>query len=78
MSKGAVISVLNRLAEDAAFNSQMVQNPSVALEEFALTSQEITAIITGDVRWVESHIGAKVDKNLLEKFFIPLLSKEQW
>ncbi|OEU44324.1 MAG: hypothetical protein BBJ60_01385 [Desulfobacterales bacterium S7086C20] len=33
---------------------------------------------TGDVRWIESHIGAKVDQRLMERVFIPLLSREQW
>lgn len=36
------------------------------------------AIRTADVRWIESHIGVKVDQRSMEKVFIPLLSREQW
>jgi len=54
------------------------------LDETKLLKEEITFGIiiygfgTGDVRWIESHFGAKVDQRLMERVFIPLLSREQW
>ncbi len=78
MSKEAVLTVLRRATEDADFYGQLVQDHATALRDYDLTPAETTAIGTGDVRWIESHIGAKVDKPLMERFFIPLLSREQW
>ena len=78
MSKEAVLTVLERAAEDTNFFSQLAQDYAVALKEYDLTTQEAVAIGTGDVRWIESHIGAKVDQRLMERVFIPLLSREQW
>ena len=78
MSKEAILIVLERAAEDINFFNQLVQDYSVALKEYDLTSQEILAIGTGDVRWIESHIGAPVKQELMEKVLIPLLSREKW
>ena len=78
MSKEAVLAVLERATEDTDFYSKLAQDYATALREYDLTPQEVVAIGTGDVRWIESYIGAKVDKPLMEKVFIPLLSREQW
>ncbi|MFC1992007.1 hypothetical protein ACFLVC_04740 [Chloroflexota bacterium] len=78
MSKEAVLTVLNKATEDADFYGQLGQNITTALRDYDLTQAEIIAIRTGDVCWVESHIGVKIDNSLMEKFFIPLLSREQW
>ncbi|MFC2021294.1 hypothetical protein ACFLU1_05895 [Chloroflexota bacterium] len=78
MSKETVLTVLSRATEDADFYGQLGQNITTALRDYDFTPAEILAIKTGDVRWIESHIGIKIDKSLMEKFFIPLLSREQW
>ena len=78
MSKEAILAVLERATEDTGFYGQLAQDYATAPEDYELTPQETTAIGTGDVRWIEPHIGAKVDKRLMEKVFIPLLSREQW
>ena len=78
MSKEAVLTVLERAAEDMGFFSQLAQDYATALKEYELTSEERVALATGDVRWIESHIGAKVDERLMTRVFIPLLSREQW
>jgi len=78
MSKEAVLAVLKRAMEDTDFYSQLAQDYATALKDYDLTPQETIAIGTGDVRWIESHIGAKVNQRLMEKLFIPLLSREQW
>ena len=78
MSKEAILTVLERAAEEASFFNQLVQDYTVALKEYDLTTEEIVAIGTGDVRWIESHIGVPIEQKLMERFFIPLLSREQW
>ena len=78
MSKEAVWAVLQRASEDIDFYGQLAEDYASALEEYDLTPQEIVAMGVGDLRWVESHIGAKVDQRIVERVFIPLLSREQW
>ena len=78
MSKEAVLAVLKRATEDTSFYSQLAQDYATVLKEYALTPQETIAIGTGDVRWIESHTGVQIDQRLMERVFIPLLSREQW
>jgi len=78
MSKEAVLAVLKRAAEDTSFYSQLVQDYTTVLKEYDLTPRGTIAVGTGDVGWIESHIGVKVDQRSMEKVFIPLLSREQW
>lgn len=78
MSKEIVLAILKRATEDIGFYGQLAEDYATALKEYDLTPQETIAIGTGDVRWIESHIGAKVDQQLMDRFFIPLLSRERW
>lgn len=78
MSKEAVLAVLKRATEDTSFYSQLAEDYATALKEYDLTPRETSAIGTGDVRWIESHTGAKVEQQLMERVFIPLLSRERW
>ena len=78
MSKEAVFAVLKRATEDVGFYGQLVEDYSEALKDYDLTPEEAMRIGTGDVRWIESHLGTKVDQRLMERVFIPLLSREQW
>ena len=78
MSKEALLTVLKRAMEDIDFYGQLANDYATALKNYDLTPEETIAIGTGDVRWIESHIGDKVDQQLMEKVFIPLLSREQW
>ncbi|MFC1981482.1 hypothetical protein ACFLVN_04475 [Chloroflexota bacterium] len=78
MSKEAVLAVLKRASEDTDFYGQLAEDYTTALKEYDLTTQETVAIGIGDVRWIESHIGAKIEQRLMERVFIPLLSRECW
>lgn len=78
MSKEAVLAILERAVEDIDFFSTLVQDHSSTLEEYDLNKAERIAIITGDVHWIESYIGRKLDEQLMSRFFIPLLSREKW
>lgn len=76
MSKEAVLAVLERATEDIGFYGQLVEDYSVALKGYDLTPDEAMRIGTGDARWIEFHIGAKLDDKMLDRVFIPLLSRE--
>ncbi len=78
MSKEAVLAILERAVEDIDFINKLVQDHSSTLEEYDLNKDERIAIITGDVHWIESYIGLKLDERLMSRYFIPLLSRENW
>jgi len=80
MSKEAVLAVLERAAEDSAFYSQLASitlygAAAEALQDYDLTWEERAALISGDVRWIEAHIGKKLNEQLMTKVLIPLLSR---
>ena len=60
--KEAILAVLARAAEDSEFLAQLADNPDEALAEYyALTQEEIAALVSGDIKKIESWLG-KLDK----------------
>lgn len=43
------------------------------LQDYNLTWEEQAALACGDVLWLESHIGKKMDERLMMKVLVPLL-----
>lgn len=78
MSKETVLAVLERAAEDTTFYSQLAEDYTKALQDYDLTSGEQMVLGYGDVKWIESHIGKKLDERIMAKVMIPLLSREKW
>jgi len=78
MSKEAVLAVLEKAVEDISFYCQLAEDYANALQDYDLTSEEQVALGYGDVHWIESHIGRKLDERLMTKVMIPLLSREKW
>lgn len=78
MSKDAVLAVLERATEDITFYGQLTEDYAKALQDYDLTREERTALATGDVGWIESHIGRKLDERIMSRVLIPLLSQEKW
>ncbi len=78
MSKEAVLAVLERATEDITFYGQLSEDYAKALQDYDLIREERAALASGDVRWIESHIGRKLDEPLMTKVMIPLLSREKW
>ncbi|MBA7698928.1 Regulator of RpoS [subsurface metagenome] len=74
--KDKVIQVLERAASDNEFVASLFYYGADALEDFDLTGPEKLAILTGDIQWIESHIGplTKTQKRWLEQ----RLSAEIW
>jgi DNA-binding NtrC family response regulator len=52
-----MIKVLERAAKDSEFTANLLYKGVEALEEFNLTGPEKLALLTGDIEWVEKHIG---------------------
>ena len=59
----AVLAVLDRAAQDNAFLARLAENPGEALTEYDLTKEEKAALMSGDIRKIESWLG-KLDERL--------------
>jgi len=71
-----VLSILDRASQDNEFLTRLAGNPAEALKEYQLSDEEKAAIISGDVRKIESWVG-KLD-NRLKQWLIARLSQEKW
>jgi len=71
-----VVKVLERAAVDSEFAESLYYNGADTLEEYGLTSAEKLAILTGDINWIEEHVG-KLTENQ-KRWLIQKLSAEIW
>ncbi len=74
--KDEVIKVLERAAVDSSFAESLYYNGADTLEEYGLTSPEKLAILTGDIAWIEEHVGKLTDSQ--KRWLIQKLSAEIW
>jgi len=72
----AVLAVLDRAAQDNAFLARLAENPAEALKDYELTAEEKAALMSGDIRKVESWLG-KLDERL-KTWLMLRLSQEKW
>jgi predicted molibdopterin-dependent oxidoreductase YjgC len=72
----AVLAVLDRAAQDNAFLARMAENPAEALKDYALTTEEKAALMSGDIRKIEAWLG-KLDERL-RTWLMLRLSQEKW
>jgi DNA-binding NtrC family response regulator len=55
--KTEILRVLEQAAKDHNLVYELLHHPADALEGFNLTSNEKLAILTGDIQWIEKHVG---------------------
>jgi len=72
----AVLGVLDRAARDNAFLARLAENPAEALKEYELTAEERAALMSGDIRRIESWVG-KLDERL-RTWLVLRLTQEKW
>jgi DNA-binding NtrC family response regulator len=74
--KDEVLRVLQKAGSDPSLVSDMLSYGADALDEFNLTGPEKLAILTGDIHWIEQHVGplSGVQRKWLEQ----RLSAEIW
>ena len=53
----AILSVLERAAEDNDFLARLADQDPQALADYDLTWDERAALLSGDIQWVESRVG---------------------
>jgi len=74
--KDEIIRVLERAESDSQFIANLLYHGTDALDAYELTGPEKLALLTGDIDWIESHIGplARGQRKWLEQ----RLSAEIW
>ena len=75
-NKEAIIEVLARAADDHKFLARLAEDPAKVLKEYDLTSEEKAALMSGDLRHIESWVG-KLDKRLSTWIWCRL-QQEKW
>lgn len=76
MSQETTLEVLRRAADDHGFLARLADDATRALESYDLTSEEKAALSSGDVCWIENHVG-KLDKALMT-WINCRLEQEKW
>lgn len=56
--KEELTRVLDRTATDSSFVGELFNRGADALDDYELTRAEKLALLTGDIAWIEKHIGA--------------------
>lgn len=76
IQKREVIQALNRTAEDWDFWRDLMENGSVALENYDLSMEAKAAIASGDLKWINENVGELTQKQLM--FIYKRLEREAW
>lgn len=76
IEKQQVLEVLNRASADSKFWGALFEDGSKALDEYDLSTDARAAIITGDINWIEEHVG-KLTKSQLD-YLMTRLQVEKW
>jgi hypothetical protein len=71
-----ILRVLERAAKDPGFIAEIAKRGSVALGDYHLTLEEKAALISGDIRWIESRVGKLTDRQCT--LLNCMLQREAW
>ena len=72
----ALLAVLSKARYDSGFLARLTENPSEALKDYDLTSEERAALLSGDIRWIESKLGVLDEP--LRTWLTARLAQEKW
>jgi len=76
IQKREVLGVLSRTAEDMDFGADLMENGSLALADYELSSEAKAAISSGDLKWINANVGELTQKQLM--FIYKRLEREAW
>jgi hypothetical protein len=72
-----LVAVLRRAATESDFLARLAENPQEALKEYySLTTEEVAALASGDIKKIESWVG-KLDEKLATWLWCRL-AQEKW
>jgi len=72
----ALLAVLGRARDDSSFLVRLAEEPTLALKDYDLTSKEKAALLSGDIRWIESKLGILDEP--LRTWLTARLAQEKW
>ncbi len=61
VNRREMLRVLDEAAHDPEFLSDILDKGSVALRTYELSQPEKAALVTGDIGWIEEHLGKLTD-----------------
>ena len=76
IQKREVLAALNRTSEDSDFWLELMENGSIALADYRLSSEAKAAIASGDLKWINANVGELTQKQLM--FIYKRLEREAW
>jgi len=76
IQKREVIRVLNRTADESDFWLDLMEKGSEALDGYRLSTEAKAAIASGDLKWINKHVGELTQKQLM--FIYKRLEREAW
>lgn len=76
IQKREVLRVLDRTYEDHMFWRNLMEIGSEALQDYQLSNEARAAIVSGDLKWINEHVGELTQKQL--KFVLKRLEREAW
>jgi DNA-binding NtrC family response regulator len=76
IQKREVIRVLNRTADDTDFFTELMEKGSEVLDDYRISPEAKAAIISGDLKWINEHVGELTQKQLM--FIYKRLEREAW
>jgi ActR/RegA family two-component response regulator len=76
IQKREVLGVLSRTAEDTDFWVDLMENGSLALADYKLSSEAKAAVASGDLKWINENVGELTQKQLM--FIYKRLEREAW
>ncbi len=72
----ALLDVLAKARDDQKFLTLLAENPAQALKDYELTSEAKAALISGDIKWIESKLGVLDEP--LRAWLNARLAQEKW
>lgn len=76
VNRKEILRVLERAAHDPGFIGEIADRGSAALGSYHLTLPEKAALVSGDVGWVEAHVGKLTDSQCI--LLTCMLQREAW
>lgn len=76
IQKREVMRILNRTSEDEAFWTALMEGGSQALEGYHLSNEAKAAIASGDLNWLNKHVGELTQKQLM--YIYKRQEREAW
>ena len=72
----ALLEVLAKARDDNDFLARLAENPAEVLKDYELTSEGKAALLSGDIKWIESKLGTLDEP--LRTWLNARLAQEKW